>query len=301
VELKVQEEVHNMAILLTKDSRVIIQGMGREGQFHAERMLQYGTKVVGGTRPGKGGTEVLGLPMYNTAAEAVWETKANASIIFVPAAFAADAAIEAIDAGIELVVMITEGIPTVDMIKVKHKLNMSKTHMIGPNCPGIITPGVGKVGIMPVEIYRPGKCGVISRSGTLTYEVAAQLTNAGIGQSTCMGIGGDPIIGTTHRDALELYNADPDTDMVVLIGEIGGTDEEIAAEYIKNHMDKPVVAFIAGSTAPKGKRMGHAGAIIAGGKGTAAEKKEALRAAGVLVSDSPADVGKTALKALENL
>lgn len=290
-----------MAILLTEDTKIIVQGMGREGQFHAERMLQYGTKVVGGTRPGKGGTEILGLPMFNTVAEAVRETGANASIIFVPAAFAADAAIEAIDAGLDLVVMITEGIPTQDMIKVKHKLNSSKTHMIGPNCPGIISPGIGKMGIMPVSIYQTGKCGVISRSGTLTYEVAAQLTNVGIGQSTCMGIGGDPIIGTTHRDALRLFNEDPDTDMVVLIGEIGGTDEEIAAEYIKDHMDKPVIAFIAGSTAPKGKRMGHAGAIIAGGKGTAAEKKEALRAAGVLVSDSPADVGKTALEAMKRI
>lgn len=290
-----------MAILLTKDSRIIVQGMGREGQFHAERMLQYGTRVVGGTRPGKGGTEVLGLPMFNTVADAVRDTGANASIIFVPAAFAADAAIEAIDAGLDLVVMITEGIPTRDMIKVKYKLGHSTTHMVGPNCPGIITPGVGKMGIMPPEIYQPGKCGVISRSGTLTYEVAAQLTNARIGQSTCMGIGGDPIIGTTHKDALELFNADPDTDMVVLIGEIGGTDEEIAAKYIREEMDKPVVAFIAGSTAPKGKRMGHAGAIIAGGKGTAAEKKEALRAAGVLVCDSPADVGKTALEAMKRI
>jgi succinyl-CoA synthetase alpha subunit len=290
-----------MAIMLTKDTKVIIQGMGREGQFHAERMLQYGTKVVGGTRPGKGGTEILGLPMFNTVKDAVESTGANASIIFVPAAFAADAAIEAIDAGLDLVVMITEGIPTQDMILVKYKLKNSATRMIGPNCPGIITPGVGKMGIMPVEIYKEGKCGVISRSGTLTYEVAAQLTNVGIGQSTCMGIGGDPIIGTTHRDALRLFNDDPDTDMVVLIGEIGGTDEEIAAEYIRNHMDKPVVAFIAGSTAPKGKRMGHAGAIIAGGKGTAAEKKEALRAAGVLVCDSPADVGKTALEAMKRI
>jgi len=288
-----------MAILLTEDTKCIVQGMGREGQFHTERMLQYGTKVVGGVRPGKGGTEVLGLPMFNTVAEAIRETGANASIIFVPAPFAADAAIEAIDAGLSLVVMITEGIPTTDMIKVKQKLKRSKTHMIGPNCPGIITPGVGKLGILPTDIYIPGRCGVISRSGTLTYEVAAQLTNEGLGQSTCMGLGGDPIIGTTHRDALELFNADPDTDLVVLIGEIGGTDEEMAAEYIKERMEKPVVAFIAGSTAPKGKRMGHAGAIIAGGKGTAAEKKDALREAGVVVSDSPADVGVTARKVLE--
>jgi len=288
-----------MTILLTEETRALVQGLGKEGQFHAERMLQYNTKLVGGVRPGKGGGEILGLPTFNTVEEAVAKTDANASTIFVPAPFAADAAIEAIDAGLSLVVLITEGIPTLDMVKVKHKLRRSNTHLIGPNCPGIITPGVGKLGILPVEIYKPGKCGVISRSGTLTYEVAAQLTNAGLGQSTCMGIGGDPIIGTTHRDALELFNDDPDTELVVLIGEIGGTDEEIAAKYISENMDKPVVAFIAGSTAPKGKRMGHAGAIIAGGKGTAAEKKEALRAAGVAVCDSPADVGKTAKKVLE--
>ncbi len=288
-----------MAILLTRETRALVQGLGKEGQFHAERMLQYNTRLVGGIRPGKGGGEVLGLPTFNTVKEAVARTDANASIIFVPAPFAADAAIEAIDAGLDLVVLITEGIPTVDMIKVKDKLKRSSTHLIGPNCPGIITPGVGKLGILPVEIHQPGKCGVISRSGTLTYEVAAQLTNIGLGQSTCMGIGGDPIIGTTHRDALELFNNDPDTDVVVLIGEIGGTDEEIAAQYIQEHMTKPVVAFIAGSTAPKGKRMGHAGAIIAGGKGTAAEKKSALREAGVAVCDSPADVGATVKKVLE--
>ena len=290
-----------MAILLTKDTKAIVQGMGKEGQFHAERMLQYGTKLVGSVRPGKGGGELLGLPTFNTVEEAVSETGANASIIFVPSPFAADAAIEAIDAGLSLVVLITEGIPTIDMIRVKQKLKGSNTHLIGPNCPGIITPEVGKLGIMPVAIYKPGRCGVISRSGTLTYEVAAQLTSVGIGQSTCMGIGGDPIIGTTHRDALELFNADPDTDMVVLIGEIGGTDEEIAARYIRDRMHKPVVAFIAGSTAPKGKRMGHAGAIIAGGKGTAAEKKEALREVGVAVCDSPADIGITARTVLDGL
>ncbi len=288
-----------MAILFTKDTKVIVQGLGKEGQFHAEKMLECGTNLVGGVRPGKAGQEVLGLPTFNTVKEAVAKTGANASIIFVPAPFAADAAIEAIDGGLGLIVLITEGIPTIDMIKVKKKLIDSDTHLIGPNCPGIITPGIGKLGIMPVDIYTPGKCGVISRSGTLTYEVAAQLTNAGIGQSTCMGIGGDPILGTKHKDALELFNADPDTDMVVIIGEIGGTDEERAAEYIKEHMDKPVVAFIAGSTAPPGKRMGHAGAIIAGGKGTAAEKKEALRAAGVTVCDSPAEIGITAKRVME--
>jgi succinyl-CoA synthetase alpha subunit len=282
-----------MAIMLTSDTKAIVQGMGKEGQFHAERMLQYNTKLVGGVRPGKAGEDVLGLPTFNTVEEARDATGANASIIFVPAAFAADAAIEAIDARLDLTVLITEGIPPLDMVKVKHLLKRSKTRIIGPNCPGIITPGIGKLGILPVEIYQPGKVGIISRSGTLTYEVAAQVTNAGLGQSTCMGIGGDPVIGTTHRDAIELFNADPDTDAIILIGEIGGTDEEIAAEYIKAHVKKPVVAFIAGSTAPKGKRMGHAGAIIAGGKGTAAEKKEALRAAGVTVCDSPADVGKT--------
>ncbi len=288
-----------MAIMLTEGTRAIVQGMGKEGQFHAERMLDYGTKLVGGVRPGKGGGEILGLPTFNTVEEAVTDTGANASIIFVPAPFAADAAAEAIDAGLSLVVLITEGIPPLDMLKIKHKLKHSKTRLIGPNCPGIISPGIGKLGILPVEIHKPGRCGVISRSGTLTYEVAAQLTNAGIGQSTCMGIGGDPIIGTTHRDALELFNNDPGTDIVALIGEIGGSDEEVAARYVKEHMKKPVVAFIAGSTAPKGKRMGHAGAIIAGGKGTAAEKKKALREAGVTVCDSPADIGVTAKEVLE--
>ncbi len=289
-----------MAILLKEDTKIMIQGLGKEGQFHAEKMLECGTKVVAGIRPGKAGQDVLGIPCFNTVMDAKDATGANASIIFVPSPFAADAVMEAIDAELELVVLITEGIPTLDMVKVKNKLKNSKTHLIGPNCPGIITPGVGKMGIMPVSIFKPGKCGVISRSGTLTYEVAAQLTAEGIGQSTCIGIGGDPVIGTSHRDALEMFNNDPDTDMVALIGEIGGTDEEIAAEYIKNHMTKPVVAFIAGSTAPKGKRMGHAGAIIAGGKGTAAEKKEALRAAGVAVADSPADVGKTARQILDS-
>ncbi len=288
-----------MAILLKEHTKVMVQGLGKEGQFHAEKMLECGTKVVAGIRPGKAGQDVLGIPCFNTVADAKAATGANASIIFVPSPFAADAVMEAIDAELELVVLITEGIPTLDMVKVKNKLKNSKTNLIGPNCPGIITPGVGKMGILPVSIFMPGKCGVISRSGTLTYEVAAQLTAVGIGQSTCIGIGGDPVIGTSHRDALEMFNNDPDTDMVALIGEIGGTDEEIAAEYIKNHMTKPVVAFIAGSTAPKGKRMGHAGAIIAGGKGTAAEKKEALRAAGVAVADSPADVGVTAKRILE--
>ena len=289
-----------MAILLKEHTKIMVQGLGKEGQFHAEKMLACDTKVVAGVRPGKAGQDVLGIPCFNTVQDAKDATGANASIIFVPSPFAADAVLEAIEAELELVVLITEGIPTLDMVKVKDRLKDSKTQLIGPNCPGIITPGVGKMGILPVSIFTPGKCGVISRSGTLTYEVAAQLTAVGIGQSTCIGIGGDPVIGTTHREALELFNNDPDTDMVALIGEIGGTDEEIAAEYIKNHMTKPVVAFIAGSTAPKGKRMGHAGAIIAGGKGTAAEKKEALRAAGVAVADSPADVGKVARQILDN-
>ncbi|MCK5038118.1 MAG: succinate--CoA ligase subunit alpha [Thermoplasmata archaeon] len=289
-----------MAILLKEHTKIMVQGLGKEGQFHAEKMLACDTKVVAGVRPGKAGQDVLGIPCFNTVQDAKDATGANASIIFVPSPFAADAVLEAIEAELELVVLITEGIPTLDMVKVKDRLKDSKTQLIGPNCPGIITPGVGKMGILPVSIFTPGKCGVISRSGTLTYEVAAQLTAVGIGQSTCIGIGGDPVIGTTHREALELFNNDPDTDMVALIGEIGGTDEEIAAEYIKNHMMKPVVAFIAGSTAPKGKRMGHAGAIIAGGKGTAAEKKEALRAAGVAVADSPADVGKVARQILDN-
>lgn len=287
-----------MAILLTKDTKAIVQGLGKEGQFHTGLMQEYKTNLVGGVKPGKAGTEILGLPIYNTVKDAKDATGCNASIIFVPPAFAMDAAIEAIDAGLDLVVMITEGIPTIDMMKVAQKLRRSKTRLIGPNCPGIISPGVGKLGIMPVNVHSEGKCGLISRSGTLTYEVAAQLNSEGIGQSTAIGIGGDPIIGTRHRDALELFEADPDTNCVVMIGEIGGTDEENAAAYVKEHMTKPVVAFIAGATAPPGKRMGHAGAIIAGGKGTAAQKKEALRAAGVTVCDSPADVGKTVKRVL---
>jgi len=290
-----------MPILLTEDTKAIIQGMGKEGKFHAERMLECGTKLVGCVTPGKGGGSIMGLDTFDTVEDAVSATGANASIIFVPAPFAVDAAIEAIDSRLSLVVLITEGIPALDMVKVKEKLKRNKTRLVGPNCPGVITPGIGKLGIMPVDIYTPGRCGVISRSGTLTYEVAAQLTKAGIGQSTCVGIGGDPIIGTTHEDAMKLFNHDQETDMVVLIGEIGGTDEENTARYIKDALKKPVVAFIAGSTAPKGKRMGHAGAIIAGGKGTAAEKKTALREAGVHVCDSPADIGITAREVMESL
>ena len=287
-----------MAILFDNDSLTIVQGLGKEGQFHAERMLQYDTKLVGGVTPGREGQEILGLPMFNTVENAVKATGANTSIIFVPPPFAADAIVEAVDAGMRLIVTITEGIPTTDMIRVAQRLRRSNSKMVGPNSPGIITPGVGKLGIMPADIHLPGKVGVISRSGTLTYEAVAQLTAHGIGQSTCMGLGGDPIIGTRHKDALAMFNDDPDTDAVVMIGEIGGTDEEQAAAYVKEHMNKPVVAFIAGSTAPPGKRMGHAGAIIAGGKGTAAEKKSALSEAGVIVCESPADIGDKVKEAL---
>jgi len=288
-----------MAILFDRDSLTIVQGLGKEGQFHAERMLAYDTRLVGGVTPGREGQEIMGLPMFNTVENAVKATGANTSIIFVPPPFAADAIVEAIDSGIGLIVTITEGIPTTDMIRVAQRLRRSDTKLVGPNSPGIITPGVGKLGIMPADIHLPGKVGVISRSGTLTYEAVAQLTAQGIGQSTCMGLGGDPIIGTRHKDALAMFNEDADTDAVVMIGEIGGTDEEQAAAYVKDHMKKPVVAFIAGSTAPPGKRMGHAGAIIAGGKGTAAEKKSALSEAGVIVCESPAEIGDKVREALE--
>ncbi|NOY44098.1 MAG: succinate--CoA ligase subunit alpha [Deltaproteobacteria bacterium] len=283
-----------MSILVNKETRVICQGItGSNGRFHSEQCLKYGTKLVGGVTPGKGGTEVLGVPVFDTVAEAVAETGANASMIFVPAPFAADAILEAADAGIEVVVCITEGIPTLDMVKVKRALAGTNTRLVGPNCPGVITPEECKIGIMPGHIHKKGPVGVISRSGTLTYEAVDQLTKLGIGQSTCIGIGGDPIIGTTFIDALSLFKDDPDTQGIVMIGEIGGTAEEEAAEYIKENIKVPVVSFIAGQTAPKGKRMGHAGAIIAGGKGTAAEKMAALEACGVHVVKSPADIGKT--------
>ncbi len=283
-----------MSILVNSETRVICQGItGSNGRFHSEQCLKYGTKLVGGVTPGKGGTEVLGVPVFNTVAEAVTETGADASMIFVPAPFAADAILEAADAGIRVIVCITEGIPTLDMVKVKRALAGAGVHLVGPNCPGVITPEECKIGIMPGHIHKKGPVGVISRSGTLTYEAVDQLTKLGIGQSTCLGIGGDPIIGTTFIDALKLFKDDPDTRGIVMIGEIGGTAEEEAAEYIKENIDVPVVSFIAGQTAPKGKRMGHAGAIIAGGRGTAAEKMAALEACGVHVVKSPAEIGRT--------
>jgi len=288
-----------MSILVNKKTRVICQGFtGKQGTFHSEQCLAYGTKLVGGVTPGRGGEKHLGLPVFNTAREAVQETGATVSMIYVPAPYAADAILEAADAGIELIVCITEGIPVNDMVKVKAALSSYGSLLIGPNCPGIITPGECKIGIMPGYIHKPGRIGVVSRSGTLTYEAVFQLTNLGIGQSTCIGIGGDPIIGTGFVDALRLFQDDPNTDGVIMIGEIGGNAEEDAAAFIKASMTKPVVGFIAGQTAPKGKRMGHAGAIIAGGKGTAAEKIAAFRAAGVTVSPTPAELGVTMQRVL---
>lgn len=289
-----------MSILVDKKTRVLVQGItGGEGSFHTTQMIEYGTNVVAGVVPGKGGQKFDGtVPIFNTVAEAVRETGANAAAIFVPPAFAADAIMEAATEGVPVIVTITEGIPTTDMLAVKALLNKTGARMIGPNCPGIISPGKCKIGIMPGFIHQPGRVGVISRSGTLTYEAVKQLSDLGIGQSTCIGIGGDPIIGTTHTDALKLFAADDGTDAVVLIGEIGGSAEDEAAAYIKKYFDKPVVAFIAGRTAPPGRRMGHAGAIIAGGKGTAAEKMEALRKAGAFVCESPAEIGRMIAKAL---
>ena len=289
-----------MSILVNYETRVICQGItGSAGSFHTQQALDYGTRMVGGVTPGKGGSETLGLPVFDTVDQAVRHTGANASVIFVPAAFAADAILEAADAGIELIACITEGIPVLDMVKVKRCLVDKPTRLIGPNCPGIITPGECKIGIMPGYIHTPGHIGVISRSGTLTYEAVDQLTKLGMGQSTCIGIGGDPVHGLEFVDVLELFEADPDTEGVVLIGEIGGSAEEEAAEYVKEKMTKPVVAFIAGQTAPKGKRMGHAGAIIAGGKGTAAEKVSALKSVGIWISDSPATIGETMKQRLQ--
>ncbi len=289
-----------MSILIDENTRVVVQGItGSEGSFHTEQMLKYGTKIVAGVTPGKGGMKVFdSIPVYNTVEEAVRKEGANASIIFVPAPFAADAIMEAVDAGVDLVVAITEGIPTMDMIKVKAFMKGKKTRLIGPNCPGVISPGKSKLGIMPGHIHTPGPVGIVSRSGTLTYEAVYQLTRLGIGQSTAVGIGGDPIVGSTFVDILKLFNEDPQTEAVVLIGEIGGSAEEEAAEYIKKEFKKPVVSFIAGQTAPPGRRMGHAGAIIAGGKGTAAEKMAALEAAGVKVVRSPAEIGVTVKEVL---
>ena len=288
-----------MSILANNDTRILIQGLGKVGQFHCDLMLEYGAKVVAGTRPGKGGTSYNGVPVYNTVEQAVEETGANATVIFVPPPFAGDAIIEAAANGLDLIVTITEGIPTFDMLKAKAYVAERGLNLIGPNCPGIITPGETKLGILPGQICIPGRVGVISRSGTLTYEAVDQLSQRGIGQSTCLGIGGDPIIGTTHLDAMKMFAADPDTDAVVMIGEIGGQAEEDCAAWIADNMDKPVVGFIAGATAPPGRRMGHAGAIIAGGKGTAAEKFAALKEAGVHVAYSPAEIGEVMEGALK--
>jgi succinyl-CoA synthetase alpha subunit len=288
-----------LSVLVDKNTRLVVQGItGKEGSFHTKQMVEYGTNVVGGVTPGKGGTTHEGIPVFNTVEEAVKEAGANVSIIYVPPPFAADAIIEAADAGMPLVVCITEGIPAIDMVQVKRFLEGKGTRLIGPNCPGIISPGKCKIGIMPGHIHREGAIGVVSRSGTLTYEAVGQLTALGLGQSTAIGIGGDPIIGTTHTDALALFQADPDTEGIVMIGEIGGTAEEEAAAYAREHVTKPIVAFIAGQTAPPGRRMGHAGAIIAGGKGTAEEKMRALTAAGISVVRSPADIGTAMRDAL---
>ncbi len=290
-----------MSVLVNKDTRVLVQGFtGKNGTFHAEQAIKCGTKVVGGVTPGKGGSLHLGLPVFNTMKDAVRETAADASVIYVPAPFAKDSIIEAVDAGIKLVVCITEGVPTLDMLLVKRYVESSGARLIGPNCPGVITPGECKIGIMPWHIHQPGKIGIVSRSGTLTYEAVAQTTALGLGQSTCIGIGGDPIPGTSHIDALKLFQDDPDTEAIIMIGEIGGTAEEEAAEFARQYVTKPIVGYIAGVTAPKGKRMGHAGAIISGGKGTAEEKFQAFEKAGIAYTRNPAELGKTMLDLLKS-
>ena len=291
-----------MSILLHKNTRVVVQGItGSEGSFHAKQMLEYGTKVVAGVTPGKGGNNFEGIPIYNTVAEAVREQKADASVIFVPPQFAADAILESANEGIKLIVCISEGIPTKDMVYVYNAIKGKDIRLIGPNCPGIISPGKAKIGIMPGFIHKAGKVGVVSRSGTLTYEAVKQLSDLGIGQSTCIGIGGDPIIGSRFIDIIKLFNEDAATEGIVMIGEIGGSAEEEAAEFIKKNVKKPVVGFIAGRTAPPGRRMGHAGAIISGGKGTAAEKMTAMKKAGIHVVESPAEIGITMKKALDKI
>lgn len=291
-----------MSILVNKNSKVLVQGFtGSEGSFHASQMIEYGTQVVGGVTPGKGGSKHLDRPVFNTVEDAVKATGANVSIIFVPPAFAADAIMEAADAGVQLIVTITEGIPVKDMVYAKQYITERGIRMIGPNCPGIITPGEAKIGIMPGFIHNPGKIGILSRSGTLTYEAVDQVTKQGMGQSTCVGIGGDPVIGSTHLDIVKLFNDDPDTEGIIMIGEIGGTNEEIAAEWIKDNCKKPVVGFIAGQTAPPGRRMGHAGAIIAGGSGTAAEKMRVMEACGITVVSSPAEIGETMARLIQKV
>ena len=287
-----------MSIIVDENTKVLVQGItGSAGKFHAEQMIAYGTKIVGGVTPGKGGQGVLQVPVFNSVSQGVKETGANATVIYVPPPFAADAILEAIDAGVELIVAITEGIPVQDMIKVREILNKSNTRLIGPNCPGVISPGKCKIGIMPGHIHTQGAVGVVSKSGTLTYEAVGQLSAIGLGQSTCVGIGGDPINGTGFIDVLELFEKDDQTEAVIMIGEIGGTAEEEAAAWIKENFSKPIIGFVAGRTAPPGKRMGHAGAIISGGKGTAEEKIRAMQAAGMLVAPTPADLGSTLLKA----